>query len=72
MPENPIIAKRWIVSMPLELASLCVNCDSVGNQPDSCPSCGSTSILALKPILDRTRSKLKELNEKRLKEEPDA
>ena len=44
---------RWIVSIPLDIAYLCVNCDSVGNQIERCASCGSEHLLVLRKILNR-------------------
>ncbi len=45
--------KRWIAAMPIEIAFLCANCDTVGNSPESCPVCGSTQLLPLARILNR-------------------
>lgn len=47
--------RYWIVSMPLEVTYLCVNCDTVTNMSDSCPGCGAEAnqLMPLWKILNR-------------------
>ena len=47
--------RYWILAMPLEMASLCVNCDSIVNQQDRCPVCLSEVLLSLSKILNRDK-----------------
>lgn len=42
-----------MISVPLDLAVLCENCQTISNsRGDRCGVCGSQAILSLKPILD--------------------
>jgi RNA polymerase subunit RPABC4/transcription elongation factor Spt4 len=39
--------------IPLKSAYLCPDCDSIGNNSESCPACASTGLMNLASILDR-------------------
>jgi len=39
--------------IPLKSAYLCPECDSIGNNSQSCPACASTALMSLASILDR-------------------
>jgi hypothetical protein len=39
--------------IPLAQAHLCCDCQRIGNNPHHCPSCASTHLMALAPILNR-------------------
>ena len=41
------------IHFPLDRAALCVDCRQVGNSLSKCVCCGSHSLLALAPILDK-------------------
>ena len=48
-----IRSKPVITSVPLHLAMLCENCQTISNSSkDSCGVCGSAAILSLKLLLD--------------------
>ena len=42
------------MTIPLDLAYLCVDCNSIGQCANICQSCSSTHLLGLAAILNRT------------------
>lgn len=43
----------YIVAFPLEHASLCVNCENIGNIARACPVCQSEQLIPLARILNK-------------------
>jgi rRNA maturation endonuclease Nob1 len=47
-----------LVLLPLRSAVLCVDCNTVSSAPgNSCPACGSPSLMSLSAVLDRKPAK---------------
>jgi hypothetical protein len=48
------IDPRKTKAIPLRAAVLCADCDAVSDGVNACPACGSSSLLSLASVLDRT------------------
>lgn len=49
-------------SFPLNTAFLCQDCDHVGNSERTCPTCGSSALMSLAPVLNRVTQSQAEFN----------
>lgn len=59
--ESEVMAFDARHFIPLARAYLCQDCDSVGSNAMSCPSCASRSLMGLANVLDR-KEEVKESN----------
>lgn len=48
------------VYFPLQFAYLCLSCDSVSNSSTQCPHCGTSTLMSLSGVLNRTIQPVKE------------